>query len=161
MIFVTVGGGPFYGFNRLVEAVDRIAPGLEEEVIIQKGCSTYKPMHARCYDYLPYRTFIDYYKSARLVIGHAGAGTTLLSRLFNKPFIVVPRSGRLNEIFDEHQMQMGEKLSGIEGIRVVYDIAGLESAIRESLDTVYPKKFPRSKGIEAMDVLIKDFMKNV
>ena len=44
MIFVTVGTHE-QPFNRLIEYVDKWAAGVDEDVLIQTGVSSYKPVN--------------------------------------------------------------------------------------------------------------------
>lgn len=158
MIFVAVGGGPFYGFNRLVEEMDRIAKELRDEITIQRGCSIYEPKHARFFDFLPFNKYLEFYKNADIVVGHAGAGTVLLSRIFQKPAIIVPRSHKNGEIFDGHQIEMGKKLLQRPGIKVVFDISKLNDAISEAKAS-QKKNFERGSGIKNVNTRIKNFLK--
>ncbi|NQT21964.1 MAG: beta-1,4-galactosyltransferase [Candidatus Omnitrophica bacterium] len=158
MIFITVGGGPFYGFNRLIEEIDRIAPALKEDVVVQKGCSTYEPKNLTSFRFLSFNTSVSYFKKANVVVGHAGAGTILLSRMLNKPFVAVPRSHEKKEIFDAHQLETAKRIESKEMVEVVYDIADTENAIRKSLLKIN-KTWPPSEGRQAAVKTIRNFLK--
>ena len=70
MIFVTVGTTKF---EELVKKIDKIAPELGENVLIQLGNGKYKPRNCKWFRFSP--NLDKYYKKADLVISHDGAGT--------------------------------------------------------------------------------------
>ena len=51
MILVTLGTQKFE-MNRLVEAVDKLALEIDEEIFIQKGNSTYVPQNCKYKDFV-------------------------------------------------------------------------------------------------------------
>jgi len=65
------------------------------------------------------------------VVGHGGAGTILTELKFRVPIVIVPRSQHYGEHFDDHQMELAQRLVGNDLIKVVYDIEELESAVAE------------------------------
>jgi UDP-N-acetylglucosamine transferase subunit ALG13 len=135
MIYVTVGsaiGGA--EFDRLIKKVDDIAPFFEEEFIVQLGASKYVPINMRWFQYVPYEESLEYFKTARLIIGHCGSGTIINALSFSKPLIVIPRLVRFNENSDDHQLEIAKLLDHSQLARVVYDVEDLESVIRKTLD---------------------------
>lgn len=160
MIFVVVGGGPFYGFNRLVEAMDRFAEKSQDKVVIQKGCSTYEPKYAKAVDFLTFSKYLDLYKRADIIVGHAGAGTVLLSRILKKSLVIVPRSHKKNEIFDRHQIEMGQRLSEVPGIEVVFDASDLSGTI-SGLEVAKKVIFERKSGIANVNIRIRNFVEKL
>ena len=95
MIFVTVGTTEF---EALIEAMDRLAPSLGEEVVAQIGQGVYQPQRIREW----FRLAPDlgpYYDRARVVVSHGGLGTVME---------VLRRRGRLVGVsnpdrYDRHQ----------------------------------------------------------
>lgn len=128
MIFVTVGNS-HYGFPRLVEKMDALAPSLPMPVFIQLGWSTGKPVHAEWSAFLTYDQMMDRMSRAKLVVGHASAGPILHSRRLGIPLIAVPRRPELREHLDAHQVETGESVAGMAGIEVVWDVENLGSRI--------------------------------
>lgn len=132
MIFVTVGTY-LQGFERLIKEMDRIASKFDEEIIAQIGNSKYIPKN------MEYFTFSDenkikineYYEKSKIIISHAGAGTILNLFHYKKPLIIVPRLKKFNEIIDDHQIELAEKLKNQKNIFVVYDIKYLEDTIKK------------------------------
>jgi beta-1,4-N-acetylglucosaminyltransferase len=94
VIFVTVGTTDF---DALAARMDELAPGMEEEVIIQIGRGSYVPRAARHFRFAP--ALDDYYRRASLVVSHGGLGTVIEVLRSGKPLIGVSNPDR----FDLHQ----------------------------------------------------------
>lgn len=111
MIFVTVGTHE-QPFNRLIKAVDDlVADGtITEEVIIQRGYSTYEPKHCKYYDLLPWDEMQKYNKEARIVITHGGPASFIDVLALGKTPIVVPRQAKYNEHVNDHQLEFANEL---------------------------------------------------
>jgi UDP-N-acetylglucosamine transferase subunit ALG13 len=114
--------------------MDEVAGRLDEEVVMQIGSVPYKPQNAKHFSHTSYQESLSYFRNASLVVGHGGAGTILNALKFHIPIVVVPRSQRFGEHFDNHQMELAQRLAGNELIKVVYDIESLESAVKEMLE---------------------------
>jgi UDP-N-acetylglucosamine transferase subunit ALG13 len=135
MIYVTVGAGiGGQEFDRLIKKVDEIAPHFEEEFIVQLGASQYIPRNMKWFDYVLYEESLEYFRKAKLVIGHCGSGTIINALSFGKPLIVIPRLLKFNEHSDDHQLEMAMLLEKNQIARVVYDVEDLESVIRNMLE---------------------------
>jgi len=88
MIFVTVGTS---GFDDLVRMMDILTTSLEEEVIIQTGKGNYVPRNCEHFSFT--ENLNGYFKKARLVVTHGGAGTLLtLSEMQKKTITVINES---------------------------------------------------------------------
>ncbi len=108
MIFVTVGT-QLAPFDRLMRAVSALPSG--EEVIVQCGISSVRPDGAVCVDFLPFDAYVDYIRRARIVISHAGVGSTFMTLLNGKRPIVMPRLKELGEEeADSHQREFACRL---------------------------------------------------
>lgn len=126
MIFVTVGMHSD-GFDRLIRKMDEIAGRIDEEVLIQTGSSIYIPQNAKFFTFVDEDEKIEeYYKEARIIISHAGAGSILLALSLKKSIIIVPRMKQLHEHVDDQQLELSEKLSKNEGIIAIYDVNEIE-----------------------------------
>ena len=111
MIFVTVGTHE-QPFNRLVQQIDQLK-GLsifEDEVIIQKGYSTFVPQHCRCFDVLPYEKMLEYQQNARIIITHGGPASFIYPLSIGKIPIVVPRQKQYSEHVNDHQLEFCRQL---------------------------------------------------
>lgn len=140
-------------FTRLIKKMDEVAGRLDEEVVMQIGSIPYEPQHAKYFSHTSYQESLSYFQKASLVIGHGGAGTILNALRFQIPIVVVPRSQRYGEHFDDHQMELANRLVGNEFIKVVYDIENLESAVKEMLER--SKTIDKGKVYAEREVLIK------
>ncbi len=108
MIFVTVGT-QLAPFDRLLLAVDALPSN--EEVIVQHGISSVRPSGALCVDFLPFDGYLEHVRRARVVISHAGVGSTLIALLNGKQPIVMPRLKELGEEeADSHQREFACRL---------------------------------------------------
>lgn len=131
MIFVTVGTHE-QPFNRLVKAVDDLVENgtIKEDVIVQKGYSTYEPKHCKCYNLISWEEMQKYNKEARIIITHGGPASFIDVLSLGKTPIVVPRQAKYNEHVNDHQLEFARQLvERGENIIVVEDIAKLGDAI--------------------------------
>jgi len=131
MIFVTVGMH-YQGFKRLIKEMDEIARKIDEKVIMQVGYTKYQPKNAE------YFTFVDddekiigYFKRARVIVSHCGAGTLLNALTLGKPIVVVPRLKKFGEHVDDQQLELAEVLSDAGKVIAVYKIERLEEALKK------------------------------
>jgi len=135
LIFVTIGTMVKVNeFTRLITKMDEVAGRVGEEVVMQIGSVPYEPRNAKHFSHTSYQESLSYFRNASLVVGHGGAGTILNALRFHVPIVVVPRSQRFGEHFDNHQMELAQRLMGNALIKVVYDIDALESAVKEMLE---------------------------
>ena len=110
MIFVTVGTERF-PFDRLIRAVDELQDALQgEPVFMQTGCSTYTPSCAH-QSFLSYEETRCKTREARIVIGHAGAGTLLTCAELGKVPVMMARKRSLGEHVDDHQQMLAERMA--------------------------------------------------
>lgn len=110
MILVTVGTQTS-GFDRLVALMDQVAAQIEEDVVIQSGCASYVPVHARHFNFGTGQEMLEFMQQARVVVSHAAAGTSMLALKMDKPLVLVPRLKFLGEVFDDHQLQLARALN--------------------------------------------------
>ena len=132
MIFVTVGTHE-QPFNRLIKAVDDlVAEGvINEEVIIQRGYSTYEPKHCKYYDLIPWEEMQKHNRDARIIITHGGPASFIDVLALGKTPIVVPRQAKYNEHVNNHQLDFANELKKRgENIIVVDEIDTLGGFIK-------------------------------
>ena len=105
MIFVTVGNArtPFLAW---FEAADQAAARLDEEMVIQSGHTPYCAEHAQQVAFLDLDAFARAMRRARIIVAHAGCGSTMTAIQMGKPIIVMPRRKR----FGEHVNGINSKL---------------------------------------------------
>jgi UDP-N-acetylglucosamine transferase subunit ALG13 len=114
MILVTVGTER-YPFNRLIEWVDLLLQYrlIEDEVVVQYGSCTTLPTGVKVYQQLKSDQFAELVEQASFVISHCGEGSFLLLEEIGKPYVLVPRSHRLKEHVDDHQIELAIALAAI------------------------------------------------
>ncbi len=151
MIFVAVGTHN-HGFERLVRKMDEIAGIIQEKVIIQRGSTNYEPVHAESFKFLEYQEILQFYKNARVIVAHAGAGTLLDALNSGNPVISVPRIKKYGEVIDDQQLEFAEALEKRKIVVAIYDIKKL----RETIDNIKSNQFVDQKKSENL----KSFLKN-
>lgn len=135
MITVTLGTIP-YPFDR---AVDWIRFCLEqgiiqESVFIQHGATNVDSLADNCLvTASPYLSSEDLSKvilDSRLVVAHAGQGSTRKLARSSKSFTIMPRQARYGEHIDNHQLEFAENIVGFGyGIHVCMSLHDLEDAL--------------------------------
>lgn len=131
MIIVTVGMQ--LGFDRLIEAMDRLAPELGMPVIAQTGKGAYQPHNMEARVKIAPSEFDGLIGHARLIVAHAGIGTVLTAARCNKPILLMPRRADFGEHRNDHQLATVRKLAGRPGILVAADESELAPRIAEGL----------------------------
>jgi UDP-N-acetylglucosamine transferase subunit ALG13 len=137
MIFITVGAQ--LPFDRFIRAIDAIAPTLgDKEITAQIFGSGYRPRNIKALEYIPPFAYKDYLRASELIISHAGTGTILSASELQKPLIVFPRSGKLKETRNDHQMATCRTLEKTCGLQVAYDEEQLRQKIGDFLNGRLP-----------------------
>jgi UDP-N-acetylglucosamine transferase subunit ALG13 len=144
MIFVTVGSQ--LPFDRLIKAIDELAPLLQgKEIVAQVFGMTYQPKNIKTVDYISPTEYKNYIESAELIISHAGTGTILSVANLQKPMIVFPRLGKLKETRNNHQVDTCERLEKITKLQVAYD----EKQLKEKLEIFLRDELPVMEKVPA------------
>jgi len=157
MIFVTVGMH-YQGFERLIKKMDEIAGKIDEEVIMQVGSTKYKPNNAKYFDFVDDdERILEYFRQARIIVSHAGAGTLLNALYFGKPIIVVPRLKEFGEHVDDQQIELAEAISKMGWGIAVYDVDGFEDA----LSKVGGLGFPNVKKDKVLVDFLKEYIRGM
>ncbi len=118
MILVTTGtNAP--AFDRLLQEVE--AMDIDEAVVVQHGPSALRPAGATCVDYVSFDRFVELVREARIVVTHAGVGSILVTLMNGKRPFVVPRLARFGEHVDDHQLELGRRLSEIGVVELIED----------------------------------------
>lgn len=131
MILVTVGMQ--LGFDRLIAAMDALAPELGMPVIAQTGKGSFQPQHMDARAKIAPAEFEALVEQSRLIVSHAGIGTVLTAARFARPIILVPRRADRGEHRNDHQLATVANLAGRPGILVAMDEAALAPRIAEGL----------------------------
>lgn len=131
MIFVITGTESFQ-FNRLIEKVDAMKASGEiaEDVFIQLGSCTFEPKHCGFSRWLSFGAMREHIATARIVIAHAGAGTTLLCLEMGKTPLLVTRSKKFGEHLDDHQIPFARRMDSQGFAVVAFDVEDLPECYR-------------------------------
>jgi UDP-N-acetylglucosamine transferase subunit ALG13 len=133
VIFVTIGSHE--PFDRLVKAVDLWASKAKPQDLFGQITSngTYKPEHFKWVPYLDPASFNLHMARARLIVAHAGMGSIITAMDLNKPIVIMPRRGHLNETRNDHQYASAKKFVGKPGIFVAENETQIASTIEQAL----------------------------
>jgi len=129
VIFVTVGstqGGAQMGFPRLINALAAL-PG--DQLSVQYG-ATAPPAHAaEAIAFLSFEQVVERMEAADVVVCHAGVGSIMCALRAGHTPVVVPRSRRLSETVDAHQIELARTLADERKVIAVFDESTLASAV--------------------------------
>lgn len=131
MMFVTVGTGP-RGYDRLVRGVDAIAPEFDEEIQVQIGRGDYVPDNVDWFRFTSEDAIHKLYRTANVVIAHAGAGTLLTALSYEKPIVVLPRREKHGEHNDDHQIELADALRDRPDVFVIDTTDELKPAVEKA-----------------------------
>lgn len=126
MIFCTVGTTDF---DPLVQAMDALAPTLDEPVVFQIGQGSYEPKHGRWFRFAP--SLEPYLEEARVVVAHGGFGTTIEALQMGKPLVSVPNPDR----YDRHQEEILRRFAAEGYLIACFDLTDLAASIARARDT--------------------------
>ena len=133
MITVTLGTTS-YPFDRLLYWLRILIEKniISEPLFVQYGLSKIEHLSDKklvtAAALIPYDSLADKIDKSRLVISHAGDGTTRKLAKQNKSFVVIPRTARLGEHVDDHQVSFAEEVKHM-GVKVCKTLDELELAI--------------------------------
>jgi UDP-N-acetylglucosamine transferase subunit ALG13 len=132
LIFVTVGS--MLPFDRMVRAVDDLAPSFPEQSFrAQIGEATYMPVNMAYDRRLPAKTFSEAVAACSLMVAHAGMGSILTAAEAGKPIVIMPRRLANGEILTDHQLATARRLGERPGVYLAMDESELNQAIARAL----------------------------
>jgi len=123
VIFVTVGTQ--LPFPRLIDALDALAPTLDEPIVAQVGASEVQSRHLDARTGLSPTDFEKTFAAARVVVAHAGIGTILSARKMGKPLVLLPRRQALGEHRNDHQLATARQVADLPGMHVAWETEDL------------------------------------
>ena len=127
MIFCTIGTQA--PFDRFLKIVDEVAADIDEEIVAQVYKSHYQAKNIKTVNFLPPDEFQELFKSARMIVAHAGMGTIISAMQQEKPIIVFPRIAKLGEHRNEHQLATAEKMKELGYVYVANTAEELKSLL--------------------------------
>lgn len=125
MILLSVGTQ--LPFDRLVRLVDEIAVEISEEIFGQIGNGYYLPKNFAYFRTLNPNEFEKKIIASRVLVSHAGIGSLLGAKRYQKPIIFFPRRAALGEHRNDHQLATCSQLNSCAGIYVAKDRHELSS----------------------------------
>lgn len=139
MILVTVGTHE-QPFNRLIRYIDEMKRnGLEEEVIMQIGYSTYEPEYCVWKRFFSYDEMSKLIDNAHIVITHGGPSSFISVLQTGKIPVIVPRQKKYREHINNHQVEFCKSVyQRYRNIIVVIDIEKL-GVILNNYETIKQK----------------------
>lgn len=129
LILLTVGTQ--LPFDRLVSALDDLAGRFGLDVYGQVGISTVKPKNFPAVQNIAAQDFDQKFRSADVIVAHAGIGTVLSAQKYRKPIILFPRKASLGEHRNEHQTATCNQLENRPGIYVAWTESELERLVAD------------------------------
>ena len=158
MIFVTVGTHE-QPFNRLIEHIDKLKGNgvIKEDVIIQRGYSTYTPKYCQWSTLFSYQEMVKYVNEARIVVTHGGPSSFVMPIQIGKVPIVVPRTKEYGEHVNNHQVEfakavaerqqtilLAESMDKLEELLINYsDIVEKMNSIMQNNNETFIKEFKK------------------
>ncbi len=130
MIFLTVGTQ--LAFPRLTEAMNRFAANTDEKIIAQVGTETTALPNLDVRRMMDPVSFDETFSQARVIVAHAGIGTILSAKRFQRPLIIVPRRHDLEEHRNDHQLATARALADEPGVYVAWQIDDLPGLLQRT-----------------------------
>lgn len=154
MIFVTVGTQ--LPFPRLLSAMNDCATELDEPVVAQTCSDDGRWSALECHGLLQPDAFARYFSQARIVVAHAGIGSVLSARRWNKPLVLMPRRHDLGEHRNDHQLATARRLEGSPGIHIAREASDLSVLLKRgdlvgAMEVIDPQR-------EALLTRLRDFI---
>ena len=148
MILVTVGTQ--LPFERLIRAMDALAPTLGTPIFAQTGRSPWVPVNMEWKAALDPSEFDALMQAASVVVSHAGTGTILLAQKLLKPIVIMPRLAALKEHRNDHQLATARQMKGRPGIEVAEAVGDLPDALQRAMTTFFSLVFhPERERLKA------------
>lgn len=156
MIFVVVGTQE--PFDRLIRAVDQWAGDTGyKEIFGQISRAEYSPTNFSYTDFIEPEQFIDKFRSADIIVGHAGMGTIIQALQFSKPIIVMPRLSIFHETRNDHQISTAKSFGRLGYVKDVYSDQDLFDALNR-IDSFKPAKSIGPGASENLLASIREFI---
>jgi len=127
LILLTIGTQ--LPFDRLVKALDDLAPSLPEEIFGQIGAASFEPVHMQWAATLRPDQFEEKFRAASVIVSHAGIGTILTAQKLHKPLIIVPRLAKYGEHRNDHQIATANQVRDKPGVYVANDVDELPALL--------------------------------
>ena len=157
MILVTVGMQ--LGFDRLIEAMDKLAPSLQIPIIAQTGKGAYRPQNMEARERIGPAEFEELVEKSQLIVSHAGIGTVLTAQRFATPIVLFPRRFDFGEHRNDHQVATVRNLEGRNGLLIALEEQDLPDRIRQGL-AMGSAAADRSASAQNLHTSLASFIEN-
>ncbi|HGY1288709.1 TPA: glycosyltransferase [Raoultella ornithinolytica] len=138
MIFCSVGTQlPFPRLVNYLISWAECVDGHKSQIIVQSGGGIAKDVeNITISEFMSEIEFSEYIESAEVIVSHAGMGNIIRSIELNKPIVIVPRSGSLQEHRNDHQIDSANRFSSLDNVFVAYDYDSFCDALKEAFNYV-------------------------
>ena len=149
MIFIIVGQEKFC-FNRLLKIIDDGIRDkiIQDDVFAQIGNSNYIPSQYAYEKFLPFEMVINKIKSSKIIVTHAGVGSTLVCFSLGKFPILFPRYNLFKEHIDDHQVEFANRMEQEKLVLVAHDKQELLNKI-QNYDKLIQEIKHRERAVES------------
>jgi len=130
--FVSIGNA-HQPFERLLEAVRRVAARLPQPVFVQHGYTPFDDPVCTRVPFLSMEEFVQRVHDAELLIMHAGAGSVIHAAGAGKIPVIMPRHAAYGEHVNDHQVEFAQALAAAGKAVVVENPDDLERAVEEAM----------------------------
>jgi UDP-N-acetylglucosamine transferase subunit ALG13 len=128
MIFASIGS--MLPFDRFTRGVDEwAAANPHTPVFLQIGEGEYEPRHCEWARIVPHSEYQRRLNQCSLFVAHVGMGSILQALEIGKQTLLMPRRAALREHTTDHQLHTAAKFRGVQGLRIVDDVADLQREI--------------------------------
>jgi len=145
-VFVSTGTT---GFDDLAKAMDRLAAGLPEPVIIQVGEGRYIPQNAEHFGLAP--SLDPFVQAASLVVAHGGLGICMEALEAGKRLVAVNNPDR----YDNHQVDLLTALEAAGYLIYCRRLEDLPDAVERAMTTDFR---PYQKSETTIHLRIREFL---
>jgi UDP-N-acetylglucosamine transferase subunit ALG13 len=135
VIFLTVG--THEPFDRLVRCVDEWCAKqvVDCEIFGQiTKRAEYQPRHFKAVPSLDPVEYQKQFSAADFIVSHAGMGSIITALSVQKPIVILPRRGHLQETRNDHQFATAQRFKSRPGIFVAQDEAELPEILHRLAD---------------------------
>lgn len=145
-------------FTRLLEALDvqKKAGLIQDEIIVQAGCTKLATDSMKLFDLLPIDEFDMMINDADVIITHAGVGSILSALKKGKKVIACARLAQYGEHTNDHQLQIQEEFARQGYLIRCEDFSKIYEIINE-IDEFQPN--PYISTTENVVNTIRDFIR--
>lgn len=157
LVYVTVGNHD-QPFDRLIAEMDTLAQRHGFELVMQTGCSGYRPARGEARPFFPRERAEELVRAATAVVGHAGIGTVISARRHGTPLVICPRRRARGEHFNDHQAEICGELSREPrpGVAVAPEPGDIETPLMEFLRA--GRRFEPATPGEGIRAALREFI---